>query len=254
MISKSKWHVRNKWNRHLALARDRALLRRIPESSLLTKHSVRRFLTRYKTVFVKPVRGSYGNYILRVTREANGYKMQQERRVMRVRRNQAQPAILRHTRGRPFMLQKGVNLIKINGKPVDYRLLLLRPDKQWVVMGIMGKVAAGNLIVTNYTHGGKPIQLGASLKQVGWSQSDIARIRKNIRLLGKRAARVFNRRYPHCRRLGIDIAIDSSKNLWIIEVNTNPSYELFRSHEDRTLHSKITSFMHKIKNGQSDNY
>lgn len=254
MISRSRWHVRNKWNRHLALAADKRIVRNIPRTILLRKGSMGKFLDLYKTVFVKPVRGSYGNNILKLTRRGKSFLMQRERRVTRISKRNINPAVLRHTKGRPFMLQKGVGLIKVNGKPADYRLLLLRPNNKWLVMGIMGKVAAGNLIVTNYTHGGKPIQLRKSLRQAGWSTADIARIQRSIRVLGLRAARVFNRRYPHCRRLGIDIAIDSNKRLWIIEVNTNPSYDLFRYHEDKTLHRKITYYMSTIRKEQSNKY
>lgn len=254
MISKSRWHVRNKWNRHLALAVDKRILKRIPESSLLSKRSMERFLSRHRTVFVKPVRGSYGNHIMKITRKGAGFMMQQEKRVTRIKRMNIHPAVLRHTKGRAFMLQKGVGLIRVKGKLADYRLLLLRPGKHWLVMGIMGKVAAGNLIVTNYRHGGKPIQLRESLRQAGWIASDITRIQRSIRLLGLRAARVFNRRYPNCRRLGIDIAIDANKRIWIIEVNTNPSYDLFRYHEDKTLHRKIAGHMNTIQRGQSNKY
>jgi len=178
--------------------------------------------------------------------------MQQEKRVTRVKRAQAQSVIARHTHGLPFMLQRGVKLIEIKGKPADYRLLLLRPGRKWLVMGVMGKVAAGNLIVTNYRHGGKAVQLGQSLKQAGWGAADITRIRNSISSLGLRAASVFNRRYPHCRRLGIDIGIDVDKKLWIIEVNTNPTFDLFRKHEDKTLHRKIAHHMRAIEKVQSN--
>ena len=66
------------------------------------------------------------------------------------------------------MLQKGIELIALNGRPIDFRLMLLKPAGRWEVMGIMGKLAARHLAVTNYNHGGQPITFESALRRAGY--------------------------------------------------------------------------------------
>lgn len=247
MISKSRWHVRDKWKRHLALVGNRQVVRHIPPTRLLTgKRSLSEYLERYRTVFVKPSFGSFGNNIIKITKAGKDYLVQREKTIRRVPKDRIASVVTGHTKGKPFLLQKGVTLMTVNGKPLDFRLLLLRPDAEWLVMGIMGKIAGDNRIVTNFNHGGKPIGFEAALHKAGIGPERAARIRKDMYRIGLAASRTFNSRYKHCRRMGIDFALDTEGRLWIIEVNTNPYYELFRYHKNRSLYGTIGRYMKRI--------
>lgn len=252
MISKKKWHVKDKWKRHLALVKHQQLLKYIPPTRMLTKNNIKHFIHRYKAVFVKPVYGSYGNNILKITRRKKSYLLNHENKTRRISEKRITGILSREYHGRHYMIQKGVQLQKLQGRVIDYRLLLLKPNKNWTIMGIMGKLAERRKFVTNFNHGGKPIQLARSLEIAGWSHREIAQMQNRMNRLGKYVARKFNQRYKHCRRLGIDIAIDTQKNIWILEVNTNPTFELFRKHENKNLYHKIGRYMKKIKKQQSN--
>lgn len=253
MIRKRDWHVWSKWNRHRAIAVNRAIRKYIPPTRLLYKKvGLIRFLKRNRVVFIKPVFGSFGNRIMRVARRERDCLIQREHRILRIPTGQVYLKVRRHTKGNRFMMQKGISLIESGGHPVDFRLLLLKPHQHWQIMGIIGKVATGNRVVTNFNHGGRPIGFTAALRQAGWSERDIAAGRMQLRRLGHAVARQFNRRYPHCRRMGIDIGIDRDKHIWIIEVNTNPFYELFRYHENKQLYGKIHRAMQIIRRMQSN--
>ena len=252
MISKSRWHVRDKWKRHLALAGHGRLMQHIPPTKLLNRANLRQFLQRYNVLFLKPVHGSFGNNIIKVTRRRRAFLVHHENRVQRVLPGNLARHLARRVNGRRYLLQKGVSLIRVNGRPADFRVLLLKPGSRWEVMGTMGKVATGNRIVTNFNHGGRPMRLREALRRAGWNDRDIQRVRMRMYQVGLMAARQFNRRYTHCRRLGIDFAIDMNKRIWILEVNTNPFYELFRFHENRHLYAKIHGYMKRIRMLQSD--
>jgi hypothetical protein len=239
LISKRNWHVRDKWKRHLALAGNRQLSMHIPPTQLFNSKRVSDYFKRYRIVFLKPVNGTFGNNIVKVTQGKGNYLVHREKMVKRVAPNQITGELIRSVRGRPYLVQKGVPLLTIKGQPIDFRVLVLKPDKRWDIMGTMGKVASANRIVTNYNHGGRPIRVGEALRQVGWTQKEISNIQARMNRVSLLAARTFNQRYPHCRRLGIDIAIDANKRIWILEVNTNPFFELFRFHENKQLYGKI---------------
>jgi glutathione synthase/RimK-type ligase-like ATP-grasp enzyme len=251
MVPRRLWHVRNKWRRHLSLIGSRRVLRHIPPTRLLTRESLRSYLGRYKEVYIKPIHGSYGNNIMKVSRRRRGYIVQREQHIRRVGRNGVVQAVFRHARSRSFMIQRGVSILTNGRRPVDFRILLLRPNDRWELMGIMGKVATGNRIVTNYRHGGKPIQLRTALQRAGWSNAEIARCKASMERLCRAAAEQFTKRHRQCRRLGVDIAVDRRHGMWILEVNTNPEYALFRYHENKQLHARIGRIMRVIRSKQS---
>jgi hypothetical protein len=252
LISKRLWHVRDKWKRQLGLVRNRRVARHLPPTKLLGRESLKAYLERYKVVFVKPVYGSFGNNIMKVTKNNGSYMVQRERRLERVAPERVAARVFQHTGGRPFLIQKGVTLLRINGHPIDFRLLLLKPEDKWLVMGIMGKVATANRIVTNFNHGGRPIGFEQALRSAGWREENIKRTQSEMIRIGRAAAGTFSSRYKYCRRMGIDFALDTEGRIWILEVNTNPFYDLFRYHRDKSLHGRIGRYMKQIGRLQSN--
>ncbi len=189
---------------------------------------------------------------MKVSRRKKSYYVQKERRSFHVSKSRIRRTVFRHTGNRKYLIQKGIRLIRVKGRAIDYRLLMLKPGSKWEFMGIIGKMATGNRVVTNFNNGGEPIGLSKSLRSIGWNEADIRRIRKEMRSLGFATARQFNRKFKNCRRLGIDLAIDTNKKIWIIEVNTNPFYDLFKHHQDRGRYRKVDRYMKRIRRLQSD--
>ncbi|TLS52590.1 hypothetical protein FE782_08110 [Paenibacillus antri] len=255
MLRKRYWHVKNKWKRHLILAGHPVLNRHLPPTRLLRRDTLRKFLKKYGVVYVKPVFGSFGNRILRIAKRDDAYFLHYENKTKRYKsRRKVLKRVFRHTRSQLFHVQRGISLVKLGGHPVDFRVLLLRPKSKWRMMGIMGKAATGNRVVTNYHHGGRAVRFGEALRRAGWSNDDIRRAKADIERLCLIAAGRFSRRYKHCRRLGIDIGLDEEKRIWFIELNTNPFYELFRHHENRNLYGKIDRLMKRIESVQSNRW
>ncbi|WP_309118275.1 YheC/YheD family protein [Paenibacillus sp.] len=255
MLKKRYWHVKNKWTRHLSLAGHPVLNRHLPPTRLLRRKTLRKFLKKYGVVYVKPVYGSFGNRILRIAKRDGAYFLHYENKTKRFKsRKKCLKRVFRHTRSQLFHIQRGIRLVQLDGHPIDFRVLLLRPKSSWRMMGIMGKAATGNRVVTNYHHGGRPVRFREALRRAGWSDGDIRRAKREIERLCLIAAERFGKRHKHCRRLGIDIGLDREKRIWFIEVNTNPYYELFRYHEDRKLYGKIARHMKRIKSIQSNRW
>jgi len=149
---------------------------------------------------------------------------------------------------RPYMIQQGIPLITIQNRPLDFRVLVLRPKTNWEVMGIMGKWAAKNKIVTNHSRGGAPITLDKALKNsVNATDQQINQMEKKLIQLGLEASKSLRRSYRNVREVGMDVAIDNQLNTWILETNSRPNYQLFRSHRDKRLYGKIDRYIHLIR-------
>jgi len=255
LLRKRYWHVKNKWKRHVSLVGHPVLRHHLPPTRLLRRATLRKFLKKYEVVYVKPVYGSFGNRILRIAKRGGDYVLHTEKKTKRYSsRKKVVKRVFRHAGSRPFHIQRGIRLVRLEGHPVDFRVLLLRPGSEWKVMGIMGKAATGGRIVTNYQHGGRAVRFGDALRRAGWTNEDIRRAKADVERLSLVAAKRFGKRFKHCRRLGIDVGLDRDKRIWFIEVNTNPFYELFRHHEDRALYGKIDRMMKRIAKKQSDRW
>jgi hypothetical protein len=227
----TRWHIPDKWKRHQALTAYRRTRRYLPATRLLTGSSLNQFLNRYRTVFVKPVNGKGGLGVIRIRHWGNRYTMQRLKTIRQFHKRQRLTAYLKRSGGfRRHLVQQGIDLVAVRGRPVDFRVLMLRPGRSWEYMGIVGKMASPGKIVTNFHSGGKSVQFHwALLRAKGYGRQRSEQIRRQIVQSSIVVARTFQNRFPNARRLGIDWAIDSNGKHWLIEVNTAPGYRLFKA-------------------------
>lgn len=240
--------IASKWIKHRVLAENPSLRKHLPETQLYTNHSLWQMIARHRTVFLKPVVGTGGKGIIRIVRRngacfsvqigMNKYSVKSKQRLLR---------LIRYLTGlKQYLVQQGIDLISLEKRPLDYRLLILRPGSAWKIIGIMGKWAARGKIVTNHCRGGKPIDFQPSLKRsLGLSKRKCKKMENNIHALGRRVAETLGNHY-RMRGLGLDIGIDKQKRIWLLEANTEPLYRLFRYHHNRALYPKIVRYMKQI--------
>lgn len=241
--------IASKWIKHRVLVQDSLIRAHLPQTRLLSGHTLWSMLRRHRTVYLKPVIGTGGHGIFRIRWLGNtSYLLQKEMKQYSLRGKVALLRLIRRLTGsRKYLVQQGIDLLSIKQRPLDYRLLMLRPSDRWKLIGTMGKWAAPGKIVTNHCRGGKPIGLCLSLQRsLNCSAARCQQIEQAINQLGQRIAKTLGDRY-HMRQLGIDLGIDKQLRIWILEVNTDPRYQLFRYHQDRSLYPKIVHYMKKIK-------
>jgi len=138
-----------------------------------------------------------------------------------------------------YLVQQGIDLIRLDGSPIDFRALLhLRPSGKWKFFGVMGKVAAPNRFVTNHSRGGRAIRLHQALQL---SKEEGAEWDERIKKLSRLIAEAMKQHFPNINELGLDIAIDADQQIWLLEANTKPQFQLFRYHSDPRLFTQIAS-------------
>ena len=208
-------NIASKWLKHEVLSRSPILSPYMPETLRLTRDKLERMLDRYGMVYVKPVFGALGIGVMRVDNTGSGVTL----RWGRMRRtfsslSQVYAYILARTKGKPYMVQRGIRLARYRGRPFDIRVMVQRlPRKPWEMTGMAGRVAAPGKIVTNGSQGGTiyPVSMLVS-----------PRTEKRIRRLSMLAARRLHAVFPGLVQIGLDVAVDRDRRLWIIEANTYP--------------------------------
>ncbi|AIW42300.1 MULTISPECIES: YheC/YheD family protein [Paenibacillus] len=201
----------------------------LPETRWISNARTLRMLDTYRTVFIKPNYGSGGTGIIRAKKLGRKYEIRcgSSRRV--VRSHAVRRAVRTYRRPhRRYLVQQGLKLAKYKGSIFDARVYMQKPESEWVISGITGRVAAPRKVVTNYRKGGHAAPLSKVLLRVFKNdRTKMKEILDQITELSRIIADTIDTNHP-VRELGIDLAIEKSGQIWIIEANPHPGHMLFR--------------------------
>ncbi|MGZ4135522.1 MAG: YheC/YheD family protein [Tumebacillaceae bacterium] len=215
----------------------------LPQTTTLSLLSLKNYLAKYQAVYVKPSAGWGGRGITKVWRTQTGYSFVQERgsavhcatveEVYRRLKASARPGIT-------YIVQRGIALAEINGRPYDIRLMMMRVHGKWEYVGMLVKVAGPNSVITNIARGkGYVVDVDTALKRsLGLGNAQIARLKQEMVALGYATCERFNdwKRYS---QIGLDLAVDKNGKLWMIEENTGPAHSLFAKLKDKSIYNRI---------------
>ncbi len=222
------------------MLRDAGLKHVQPDTVLYSRAALLRFLRSYRTVFLKPDRGYGGSGVISIQKRDKRYEVIEQSRYRSFTDDRKLfKWIDSYRRGRPFIIQQGINLQPLSGSPVDIRTIIQK-DRQgdWEVTAMFAKAAKKGKVVTNVKAGGRvlsvPRYLGCIAKR---GDRRLAKIRQ-LKTFTQRIAHVFQRHYTN-RLYALDIGMDRNQKLWLIEVNTHPSFSILKKIDRRMYQHAI---------------
>ncbi|MDQ0113931.1 YheC/YheD family protein [Paenibacillus harenae] len=246
MIAKQIRYPGRKWLKHVSLWSDPLLREYLPDTMLFTPKNFIEMIDKYTVLFLKPDLGMKGKGVMKVTHDKDDYIIRTASCTHKYRsKKHAALKLKQLIKDKRYIVQQGIDLIQIQGNPIDFRALLhLKPDGDWRFFGIMGKVAAPNRFVTNHSNGGKAIRLYTAL---GVTKEDGQEWYKRIKEISLKIAAAMKEHFPKIAELGLDIAIDTDRKIWLVEANTKPQYQLFRYHSNPRLFGQIAASVRAIR-------
>ncbi|BBI32426.1 YheC/YheD family endospore coat-associated protein [Cohnella abietis] len=215
-----------------ALKKDASLQKYLPESHSLQSYTMlKNMCSRYSSVFLKPVRGSLGKGIIRLSRigpdnwqalyaTVSGTKRQSFTSLVKLF-----STISGKMKSVRYLIQQGLTLIEIGGRPVDFRALTQKnASGKWAITSIVSRTAGTHHFVSNLARGG-------TLSTV---RDSVAKSNLPIQFRGDASSRLSKAALDiaigidtyipaHFGELGIDLALDTSGRVWLLEVNSKPS-------------------------------
>lgn len=227
-------HVFNRQNRydkyriHHLILKNTSLHKYLPESTKYTHKQLKLAMTKHTSLFIKPTNSSVGNGIMKASKQASGaWKLHGVfRKPKLVSRKRALFLIHRKVRNRTYMIQKAIPLATYKGRPYDIRVSVQRGESgQWQITGIVGKVAARGRHVTNVAKGGQVKRCEELFKSSGFHTPQIT---QELHQASLAIARQLGNNLPHMADLGLDIGVDQSGEIKLIEVNGRDQRYSFR--------------------------
>jgi len=230
-----------KYRYHQLFGRDPKIRPHLPDTAICSLQTVKSFLAKYNTVYIKPNVGGRGEGVIKAWKLMNGgiaYVIERG-----APNYCATPEELYRKLGlankKRHVIQRGLQLAEYQGRKYDIRLMMIRsPKRVWQYAGMLAKTAGAGSIITNIARGhGNVIEIDTALSASHSYQA--RRIKDQMLHIAYRCNRMFDRlRYEW--QMGYDFAVDTSGKVWLIEANPgNPAHTLFAKLRDKTLYRNI---------------
>lgn len=236
--------IESKWTKTKWLLSERNLSKHVPSTKLFQRDHLTSMLSDYSTVFFKPTTGSGGANIIRIKKLPQGYQTQLKAiKSYYSTMDALYNKLNRFANGRSYVLQKGIHLARTKGKPFDIRVMVQKTDKGvWKSTAIFMKIGSQGMVATNYNQGGKIGYLNQTMSGAGYNLLKTKRLEVELKQLGVKVAKNFDHHKKGFRELGLDVALDSTGKLWILEVNTRPQFYPLKNMKDKALYRRIVSY------------
>lgn len=241
-------YVTSKIGKTKAVEATAALKVYVPTTKWMTAESLKQMLNQHKMVYIKPNVGMFGNGVIRVEfsdgeGEIMPYSYQLGVNLKRFKTFEDMYASIKKKTGKsPYLVQKGIHLLKYKGNRFDLRIMVQQtPLRDWETTGVIGRVAHPSKIVTNFHNGGtlKPVDTLLHSYLPAGERDDYV---KKLHVLGKRVAKAINTKYRGVKEIGVDVALDKDLHPWILEVNTSPDPYIFRRLRDKRIFAKMQRY------------
>lgn len=232
----------SKWALHKYYSRSARLARYLPPTAIFSRKTLRAYMSRYSSVFIKPDREHMGKGVIKAWKEKGRYTFVKEKGKKRYASSldRLYKKIRQKSGSTRHIIQKTIPLAKVRGRRFDIRVMMMRNGAgKWEFAGMLAKVAGKGSIITNVRRGGGyALKVGTALAP-SLSKQQIAQVKKRLVQLGYAVSAYFGR-FKRRSQLGIDFAVDRSGRIYLIEVNHEvPSHALFLRLKDKTAYRNI---------------
>ena len=217
----------NKWHVHSALEKQDAAIPHLPHMvRYQSEEQLQEMLSRSRTVYAKPANGSMGRGIIRLRRMQNGYQAVTPGGINK--QFSSLSGLHRHlqkrTNGKSYLLQQGLPLIGMQGRPADFRVLVQKDRKgEWAVTSMVARLGQ-NRIVSNISRGGSMLTPLHALRVCGPWHNAARPTPQKLKNVALKLCVLLEEALPgHYAELGVDLGVDVYGHVWLLEINSKPS-------------------------------
>lgn len=238
--------LRDKWTIYQLLSKKQTFRSHSPDTVLFQSSSdVLKLFKKHSTVYVKPINGTGGRGILRLERLGNELYLVQGRKqnraiipAQKLHVSRLGPLLQNWKGGGRFIAQQGIQIKLPGGRVHDYRMLVQKNGEgKWEVTGGAGRIGPVRSVTSNLHGGGKAISMNKLLSQ-SHTEEKRNQIRRTAEKLSLEVAEYLEASIGAICELALDLAIDKSGSIYILEVNPKPAREVFIQTGDKEAYRR----------------
>lgn len=252
-----------KWELYEKLSKYKSIKHYLPETIIYTKKDdIRLMLSKHKLIFLKSFHGSKGEEVLSIEQLDNGIKLNyydsyEEKLKELILNNihELQPIIDEFFEEEHFIIQQGIELLKYKDCKFDLRIFLQKNGNGiWESLYVSCRIAEKDINITNISAGGEEL-IYEKAYPVLCASNDINTIPDSNKLteVSFKIAGYIEREFGLFGELGLDIAIDSLGNIWLLEANAKADKDINENYYD-LCGNKFMDTVIEIKQEQDINY
>lgn len=214
--------IGSKWIKTEVLKSNPQIAVYIPETVTFSEKNLKMMLQKHRMVFVKPVHGGGGNGVIRVTKDGEQYSYTKMSHTYRFSSYGVMYRSLASNKlKRKYLIQQGIILAQIHGRPIDYRVKFVKKENGWKITAMLGRLARPGLVITNVCKGGTLLKCREALRR-SLPHIHAKTKQREMRGLTRTCTILLEEKFPGIGQLGFDYGLDRSGKIWILEVNTRP--------------------------------
>lgn len=206
----------NKYYLYELLKEDPRLNKYVPETILVdAKDSLRLFLDRKQSLYLKPTSSSKGKGLFRIYQDENGFISSQDlkKTIQFTNFNDFWNHHQALFRKKEYMAQKAITPLLYKGNRYDFRILAHFDGKEYVVTGVGIRQSEKQSVTTHLPHGGKLI----AFEEVYRKKDE-----KFIIEVVKHCGELLSKRLGFFGEFSIDAGITNEDDYVLYEVNSKP--------------------------------
>ncbi|MEI5906414.1 YheC/YheD family protein [Bacillus spongiae] len=218
----------SKWEVYETLSKHESISSFIPETFLYKDlNQLLQLLVAYQDIFIKPIHGSQGRDIIRLKMENDYYVFYHTAKSSEITFENRQDLIqtLKPVlASSQSIIQKTIPLERVHYKVLDFRILVIPNHKKvWQVISSVVRFSKPNSFVSNLAQGGE-MEKAQSFLREHYGEKAGKQLWNTMKNFSIQIAEILSKEMNvHIGELGIDIAVDEDKQIWLIEVNSKPS-------------------------------
>ncbi|KRE49028.1 YheC/YheD family endospore coat-associated protein [Paenibacillus sp. Soil522] len=202
----------------------------LPTEQITNAQQFIKFLKKHGSVMLKPINGWGGRGIIRVSIEKEHFVIQRDgMRKQILPSAQLDSYIWSVLKKGRHLMQKWIDIRNKNGKVFDIRALMQKKDEgNWKMTGMAVREGMKDKITSNIKSGGDAYKVADYLEREFGSEKGEA-LTKSIVEVAEYIPEFVEKSYnSRLSELGIDLAVDTSGRLWLIEINIKPGKMIIR--------------------------
>ncbi|MFD1017733.1 YheC/YheD family endospore coat-associated protein [Thalassobacillus hwangdonensis] len=217
----------NKWEVYKHLKENTVVSHLLPETIFTPSSSVITAMLDRNPVYLKPIHGSVGKGLLRLTKNKT-----EEVEVNEVNQRQVQtyPTMKEfyHTQfpegSKGYILQPQIALMEQDDRKIDYRIHTNKNEKGiWKVTVTAARLGASGHPTTHLGHGAE----AKTLDEL-FSATKAKQVETRLHTAALRVSDALDFNYDgQLAEIGMDFGLDQDQSIWLFEANAKPGYAIF---------------------------